>query len=62
MLIIPFLKAAGSTKITLTTGMIVLGEVTFWAGGFLVGKEILNRYKSSLNPKNWFRKKTGDIV
>jgi len=29
----------------------------FWSGGFLVGKEILSKYKSYLNPKNWFNKK-----
>lgn len=58
LLTVPFLDVDGKTKITITTVIIVLGEVTFWIGGFLLGKELLNKYKSYLNPKNWFRKKS----
>lgn len=53
---IPFLDSDNKTKITITTILIVLGEITFWVGGFLLGKELLNRYKSYLNPMNWFKK------
>ena len=55
---VPFLDADGKTKITITTVAIVLMEITFWVGGFLLGKELLNKYKSYLNPANWFKKKT----
>ncbi|NVO20359.1 MAG: transporter suffix domain-containing protein [Bacteroidetes bacterium] len=57
LLIIPFLKSGSGIKVTISTVLIVLGEVTFWTGGFLLGKEILSKYKSYLNPANWFKKK-----
>lgn len=58
LLAVPFLEVDGKSKITISTIAIVLGEITFWIGGFLLGKELLNKYKSYLNPINWFRKKT----
>lgn len=58
LLAVPFLDADGKTKITITTIIIVLGEITFWAGGFFLGKELLSKYKSFLNPMKWFKKKT----
>jgi hypothetical protein len=57
LLIIPFLNIDSKIKITATTVIIVIGEITFWSGGLLVGKEMLTKYKSYLNPKNWFKKK-----
>jgi len=57
LLAVPFMDADGKTKITVTTVIIVLGEITFWVGGFLLGKELLNKYKAYLNPMNWFKKK-----
>ena len=55
---VPFLDVANKVKIAATTVLIILGEITFWVGGFLLGKEILNKYKAYLNPKTWFKKKT----
>lgn len=57
LLIIPFLKIDNKDKISITTIIIIIGEIMFWTGGLLVGKEILSKYKSYLNPKNWFNKK-----
>jgi hypothetical protein len=58
---IPFLDLASKTKIALSTVLLVCGEVLFWSGGLLVGKELLTKYKSALNPKNWFRRKSGPV-
>lgn len=55
---LPFLDFSGKSKLTLTTVAVVLGEITFWIGGILLGKELFNKYKSRLNPFNWMRKKT----
>jgi len=55
--VVPFLTVDAKTKITITTILFVLGEITFWVGGFLLGKELFNKYKAYLNPKNWFKKK-----
>ncbi|MDO9256922.1 MAG: transporter suffix domain-containing protein [Bacteroidales bacterium] len=58
LLAVPFLDVAGKTKITISTIAVILGEITFWVGGILLGKELFNKYKSYLNPMNWFKKKT----
>lgn len=58
LLAVPFIDAAGKTKVTISTVIVVLGEATFWLGGLLLGKEIFARYKSYLNPKNWFKRKS----
>lgn len=55
--VVPFLAIDNKTKVSASTIIFVLAEVTFWSGGLLVGKELFSKYKSYLNPKNWFRKK-----
>lgn len=57
MLAVPFLDITGKTKITISTIAIILGEITFWTGGILLGKELFTKYKSYLNPMKWFKKK-----
>lgn len=54
--IIPFLEMEAKTKITLSTISLIIGEVLFWSGGILLGKELFGKYKSYFNPKNWFKK------
>jgi hypothetical protein len=58
--VIPFLDLESRAKITISTICLVAGEVLFWSGGLLVGKELFTKYRARLNPKNWFRKKTDD--
>ena len=53
----PLLEVDNKTKITISTVLLVIGEILFWAGGLLVGKELFTKYKSYFNPKNWFKKK-----
>jgi hypothetical protein len=55
LLVIPFLKIAGSLKLSSSTAVFISAEITFWSGGFLVGKELFNKYKSYMNPKYWFK-------
>ena len=54
--IVPFLEMEDDLKITISTGCLVIGEVLFWSGGLLVGKELFTKYKSYFNPKTWFNK------
>lgn len=58
--VIPFLDFEKNLKIGLSTASLVTGEVLFWSGGLLVGKELFTKYKSYFNPKSWFRSKTDD--
>ena len=56
IVIIQFLEMEAITKITLSTISLIIGEILFWLGGILVGKELFRKYKSYFNPKNWFKK------
>jgi hypothetical protein len=58
--VLPFLGWENKIKITAGTVLLILGEVLFWSGGLLVGKELFIKYRSYMNPKNWFRKEKGD--
>lgn len=58
LLLVPFLDVNSKTKITISTIAVVFGEITFWVGGILLGKELFNKYKSYFNPLNWFKKNT----
>ena len=57
MLLIPFLNLENKYKVIGSTTAFISMEVLFWTGGLLVGKELFKKYKSYLNPKNWFSKK-----
>jgi len=57
--VIPFLSIDGKTKISISTVIFILAEITFWTGGILLGKELFSKYKAYFNPMNWFKKKTG---
>jgi len=54
--VLPFLQLAPSVKIAAAPILVLLGELVFWPGGLLLGKEAVTRYKSYLNPCNWFVK------
>jgi len=57
LVVIPLLNIEKSLKIKLTSASFIIAEVLFYSGGFLVGKEMFSKYKSYMNPKNWFKKK-----
>jgi hypothetical protein len=59
--VIPFLALDNKIKITISTVVFISAEVTFYGGGFLVGKELFVKYKSYLNPRNWFSNKPKDV-
>jgi predicted Kef-type K+ transport protein len=56
--VVPFLDFEKQTKYIISTALFVFAEITFWTGGILLGKQLFNRYKSYLNPKNWKNVKT----
>ncbi len=55
--IIPFINIDSKTKLSITSIVFIIAEITFWTGGLLLGKELFSRYKTYLNPKVWFTKK-----
>lgn len=50
---VPFLKLDAGVKITFSMVLLITGEILFWSGGLLLGKELFTKYKSYFNPKNW---------
>lgn len=58
LVIIPMLQIETSKKVWWSTASLIAGEVIFWSGGLLVGKELFTKYKAYFNPRNWFKKKT----
>ena len=57
MLIIPLFDFPTKVKVMGSSAAFIAMEVLFWLGGLLVGKELFTKYKSYLNPKNWFKNK-----
>lgn len=58
-LIVPFTPFTIGIKTVVVTISIIIGEILFWVGAVLVGKEVVTKYKHYLNPKNWWRKNKG---
>lgn len=56
MLVIPFLDLENKTKVIGSTTSLIVMEVLFYTGGFLLGKELFKKYKSKLNPLKWFKR------
>ena len=59
----PFLHLPFRTKAIITAVLVAGGEITFWVGAVLVGRELAMKYRHYLNPVNWFKKKkAGEVV
>ena len=54
--IIPLLDLPTRIKVVGATASYVVMQIVFWLGGLLAGKEIFTRYKTQMNPINWFKK------
>jgi hypothetical protein len=57
LLLLPFVAMDGVTKAAAVPVLIALGEVAFWIGGLLLGKEVVARYRRFFNPRDWRRQK-----
>lgn len=55
--IIPLFDLPTKTKIIASTTSLVVMEVVFWSGGLLIGKKLFTKYKTQIDPRNWFKKK-----
>lgn len=60
MLIIPFLAFSTKIKAALITFALIVGEVFFWIGAVLAGKDTVKKYINILSPRNW-KKLMNDI-
>jgi hypothetical protein len=57
LFLVPFAPYKVSTKAIISTILVIFGEASFWLGGFMLGREIVMKYRKYLNPLNWFKKK-----
>lgn len=58
ILLVAFLPYSTGIKVSISTTLAVLGEISFWVGGFILGKEAISRYKRYLNPLCWFKRQS----
>lgn len=56
LFVVPFLPLSAALKVGVSSVLVVAGEITFWVGGALLGKEMVKRYRRYLNPCAWFHK------
>jgi hypothetical protein len=61
ILLVPFLPYPTSTKVAISTALAVIGEASFWIGGFILGKEFIAKYRRYFNPLLWFKKATNEL-
>lgn len=57
ILLLPFTSFPVKTRIAIGSALAVTGEVSFWIGGFILGKELVARYRKCLNPFHWLKKR-----
>ncbi len=55
LLLVPFLGMTAAQASAFSLGCIIAGEVTFWGGALIVGRDMMKRYAQYLSPKNWRR-------
>jgi hypothetical protein len=57
LLVVPFLNVSGTASAWICGGLIVAGELTFWGGALLVGRDLMLKHRDKLWPPNWFRRR-----
>ena len=60
ILAVPFMSFSIAIKTGIISAMLITGNVLWWIGVPLVGKEVVAKYKKYLNPRTWtfLQKKT----
>jgi hypothetical protein len=56
-LIVPLLPLTTAWKAGAIPALVVAGEVAFWTGALVLGREAVQCYRRFLDPRNWFVKK-----
>jgi hypothetical protein len=57
ILIVPWFVSSGGEMAGIITGLVIVGEITFYSGIALLGKEYYSKYKSKL--MFWKKKQNG---
>jgi len=54
---LPFVPLDTKAKIVLTTVFMISGEVMFWVGTILIGKDVYRKFMVKLKSGDWLEKK-----
>ncbi|HEY3389214.1 MAG TPA: transporter suffix domain-containing protein [Prolixibacteraceae bacterium] len=57
---LPFIPLNLKVKVALTTTLVIVGEVSFWVGTILIGKEVYKKFMAKLKSGEWLEKKKED--
>jgi hypothetical protein len=57
---LPFVSMDLKVKIALTSVLVIVGEVSFWVGTILIGKDVYLKFKEKLKSGEWLEKKKED--
>ncbi len=55
--VISFLEIPLAKKGMIVSALFISGEITWWLGVVLLGKQVYAKYKKHFNPANWFGSK-----
>ena len=58
ILLVPFTLFQTKAKIVLSSVLAIFGEVSFWVGAVILGKDFVAKYRRFFNPLNWFKKQS----
>ncbi len=53
----PFIPVSAALKLTFGSVLVIMGEIFFWLGAAILGKDIAKKYIGFLNPLRWIKKK-----
>jgi len=51
--VVPFLRLTISQKALSVSALMISGEIAWWIGVAIVGKQVVMKYKKYLNPCSW---------
>jgi short-subunit dehydrogenase len=52
-ILVPFMSLSLAYKTTLVPAFIIVGEIVWWIGIAIVGKQVVTKYRKYLNPCSW---------
>jgi len=55
LVLVPFLPLTASQKAFGAVAIAVTAEVLFWIGALLTGKEVVQKYRNRIHPRNLWR-------
>lgn len=55
LLFVPSAPLSTAGKVALSSLLVISGEASFWIGGFILGRDVVARWRGALDPRRWRR-------